>query len=114
MLRALRYAVLVWKIRRDRRVREALQAVRALTWRQRAVFAKGLARDPRLPWRVRIAPLLLAAYIASPVDLLPDVIPLLGQVDDLMVMGAVFKLLQGALPPGLVEEHLQHAAQSRS
>jgi uncharacterized membrane protein YkvA (DUF1232 family) len=77
------------------------------------VFVGGLARDSRLPWRVRIAPLLLAAYMVSPVDLLPDVIPLLGQFDDLMVMGAVFKLIQGALPPGLVEEHLRNAAQSQ-
>ena len=113
MFRSLRYATLVWKIRRDRRVRAALAAVRALTWRQRAVFVFALALDPRLPWRVRVAPFFLAAYIASPVDLLPDVIPLLGQVDDLMVMGAVFKLIQGALPPELVEEHLQRAAQSR-
>jgi hypothetical protein len=31
-----------------------------------------------------------------------------------MVMGAVFKLIQGALPPGLVEEHLHNAAQPRA
>ena len=113
MLRSLRYAAVFWKMRRDRRVRAALEKLSALSWPQRARFVASLASDPRLPWRVRIAPLILAAYIASPVDLLPDFIPLLGQLDDVMVMGFVFKLIQNALPPALVEEHLERAALSR-
>jgi uncharacterized membrane protein YkvA (DUF1232 family) len=112
MLRSLRYVVMFWKVRRDRRVRAAMEALGALSWPQRGRFVAALASDPRLPWKVRIAPLLLAAYIASPVDLIPDFIPLLGQIDDVVVMGFVFKLIQDALPPALIEEHLQRAAQS--
>ena len=44
------------------------------------------ARDPRTPWFVRIFGLLLTAYALSPVDLIPDFIPILGLVDDAIII----------------------------
>ena len=55
-----------------------------------------VARHPRLPWFVRVLALGVAAYAFSPIDLIPDVIPVLGLLDDLLLvpMGvwAVLKL----------------------
>ena len=55
-----------------------------------------VARHPRLPWAVRGLALGVAAYAFSPIDLIPDVIPVLGLLDDLLLvpMGvwAVLKL----------------------
>lgn len=57
-----------------------------------------VARHPRLPWAVRGLALGVAAYAFSPIDLIPDVIPVLGLLDDLLLvpMGvwAVLKLAQ--------------------
>ena len=45
-----------------------------------------VARHPRLPWFVRVLALGVAAYAFSPIDLIPDFIPLLGLLDDLLLV----------------------------
>jgi uncharacterized membrane protein YkvA (DUF1232 family) len=44
------------------------------------------ARDPRTPWHVRALAFAVAAYALSPIDLIPDFIPLLGYLDDLVIV----------------------------
>lgn len=44
------------------------------------------ARDPRCPWPIRLLALGVAAYALSPIDLIPDFIPILGYVDDLLIV----------------------------
>lgn len=44
------------------------------------------ARDPRTPWFVRMIALFVAAYALSPIDLIPDFIPVLGYLDDLILI----------------------------
>ena len=44
------------------------------------------ARDPRTPWPVRLLALAVAAYAFSPIDLIPDFIPVLGYLDDLVLL----------------------------
>ena len=44
------------------------------------------ARDARCPWRLRWLALMVAAYALSPIDLIPDFIPMLGYVDDLLIV----------------------------
>lgn len=44
------------------------------------------ARDPNAPWVLRLLALLIAAYALSPIDLIPDFIPILGYVDDLLIV----------------------------
>lgn len=61
-------------------LRERLRALRADTL---AVYFA--ARDPRLPWRVRLVALAVAAYALSPIDLIPDFVPVLGLLDDLLL-----------------------------
>ena len=62
-------------------------------WKQRArrlrreVYALYVAyRDPRVPWYARLVAALVVAYAFSPLDLIPDVVPVLGYLDDLILL----------------------------
>ncbi len=46
------------------------------------VLLRRLARDPRVPRRAKLALVLLVPYLASPVDLVPDFLPVIGHLDD--------------------------------
>lgn len=63
------------------------------------------ARDPRTPWYARAFGLFIAAYALSPIDLIPDFIPVLGLLDDLLIVPAGIWLFLKMLPPDLFEEH---------
>lgn len=66
-----------------------------------AAFIARLIGDPSLPRPVKVALVAAAVYLVSPLDLIPDVIPLLGYVDDLL-LGAI--VLDGVL--GYVDRQL--------
>jgi uncharacterized membrane protein YkvA (DUF1232 family) len=68
------------------------------------------ARDPRAPWYARAFGLLVTAYALSPIDLIPDFIPLLGLLDDAILIPAGIWLFVKMLPPGVFEEHRAEAA----
>ena len=63
------------------------------------------ARDPRTPWPARALGLLIAAYALSPIDLIPDFIPVLGLIDDAVLIPAGVWLFAKLLPAGLLAEH---------
>lgn len=64
-----------------------------------------LLLDPRVPRRSKITLGLAAAYVVSPIDLIPEVIPVIGWADDvLMIMFAIDSLIDRA-GPELVDEH---------
>ena len=63
------------------------------------------ARDPRCPWPARAVGLFVAAYAMSPIDLIPDFIPILGLLDDAILVPAGLWLFVKLLPEGLIEEH---------
>ena len=67
------------------------------------------ARDPRTPWLVRLLALAVAAYALSPIDLIPDFIPVLGYLDDLIVVPlGVLLVLR------LVPLEVKHSAQQQA
>jgi uncharacterized membrane protein YkvA (DUF1232 family) len=68
------------------------------------------ARDPRCPSHARAVGLLVAAYALSPIDLIPDFIPVLGLLDDALLIPAGLWLFAKLLPPGLLAEHRAVAA----
>ena len=75
-------------------------------WKQSArrlkteVYALYLAyRDPRTPWYARIFAGLVVGYAFSPIDLIPDPIPILGYLDDLVLIPLGVKLALGMIPP---------------
>lgn len=54
---------------------------------RREVRALGLAcRDPRVPWYAKVGAAVVVAYALSPIDLIPDFIPVLGYLDDLVLV----------------------------
>ena len=60
------------------------------------LLLKDLATDARVPVRAKILAGAAAAYLASPVDLIPDFLPVVGQADDLMVVVWAFRRLMSA------------------
>ena len=68
------------------------------------------ARDPRCPWHARAVGLIITAYALSPIDLIPDFIPILGLLDDAVLIPAGIWLFVKLLPPGLFDEHRVAAA----
>jgi uncharacterized membrane protein YkvA (DUF1232 family) len=68
------------------------------------------ARDPRTPWYVKALALAVAAYALSPIDLIPDFIPVLGYVDDLLIVPLGIALVIRLIPADVMEEHRALAA----
>lgn len=60
------------------------------------------ARDPRTPWFVRLLALLVAAYALSPIDLIPDFIPVIGYLDDLLLLPLGIALVVRLTPPEVI------------
>ena len=65
--------------------REAARAIAGLVPDCAVMFGR-LARDPETPRAPKVALILLAAYLASPIDLIPDFIPVAGQLDDAVLV----------------------------
>ena len=63
------------------------------------------ARDPRTPLLAKLVGLLVAAYALSPVDLIPDFIPVLGLLDDAILVPAGVWLFARLVPPALLAQH---------
>lgn len=60
-------------------------------------------RDPATPWAVKALCALVVAYALSPIDLVPDFIPVLGYVDDVLLLPALIWLALKLLPPAVRE-----------
>jgi uncharacterized membrane protein YkvA (DUF1232 family) len=56
-------------------------------------------RDPATPWAARLPAIIAIAYALSPIDLIPDFVPLLGQLDDLLILPALIALALKLVPP---------------
>ncbi len=67
------------------------------------------ARDPRTPWTARGLVLLVLAYALSPIDLIPDFIPVLGYVDDLIIVPAGLALALRLIPAEVMLDARQRA-----
>ncbi|HEY6017126.1 MAG TPA: DUF1232 domain-containing protein [Gaiellaceae bacterium] len=69
-----------------------------------AVLFKRLLADPRVPRRAKAALWLVVPYLAMPFDLIPDFIPVLGQLDDALVVAAAIGYVVRAAGREVVEE----------
>jgi uncharacterized membrane protein YkvA (DUF1232 family) len=65
-----------------------------------------LASDPRVPTSRKALLALAAAYVASPIDLVPEEIPILGAIDDVAVVVIAIDAFLEGLPPEIVDEKL--------
>lgn len=71
------------------------------------------ARDPRVPWPARLLAILVAAYALSPIDLIPDFIPVLGWIDDLILVPLGLWVVRRLIPDALWAD-LHAAAEAAS
>ena len=77
----------------------------------RDVVALHLARnDPRVPWYAKALAICIVAYAVSPIDLIPDFIPILGYADDLLILPLGILLVVRLIPPPVLEEYRGKAA----
>ena len=81
------------------------------TWRERArqlkrdLYALMLAyQDRRVPWYARIFLICLLGYAFSPLDLIPDFVPILGYLDDLILLPLGIVLAIKLIPPVVLQE----------
>lgn len=85
-------------------------------WKQRAgglkteLYALYLAyRDPRVPWHARLLAACVVGYAFSPIDLIPDFIPILGYLDDLILVPLGITLALKVIPPPVLAECRERA-----
>jgi len=91
-------------------------------WRRLKEWARALKRDthavylaafdPRVPWYAKALALGVAAYALSPIDLIPDFVPVVGLMDDLIIVPLGIALVVGMIPDAVMAEHRAMAAQA--
>lgn len=69
-------------------------------------FAAAMVRDDAVPVKAKVALVLGGSYVISPIDLIPGLIPVFGQMDDLVVMMAAFSAAIRLTPADVVDRHL--------
>src|SRR5919197_4806491 len=70
-------------------------------------------RDPRVPWYARVFAACVVAYAFSPIDLIPDPIPVLGYLDDVIIVPLGIWLAVKMIPPDVLAECRARADASR-
>lgn len=65
------------------------------------------SRDPRMPLRVKILALLIVAYIISPIDIIPDFIPVLGLLDEVILVPIMLSFTMSLIPDEIRQEYQQ-------
>ena len=68
------------------------------------------ARDSRVPWYAKAVAGFAVAYALSPIDLIPDFVPILGYADDLVIVPLAFMLAVKLIPSALMEEFRERAS----
>ena len=68
------------------------------------------ARDPRVPWYAKALAICVACYALSPIDLIPDFVPILGYVDDVIIVPLGILIVVKLIPPEIMAEHRALAA----
>jgi len=89
------------------------------TWKQKArqlkkeTYAIYLAcKDPRVPWYARFLAAGVVAYAFSPIDLIPDFIPVIGYLDDLIIVPLGIWLVLKMIPPAVLAECREKAQEA--
>jgi uncharacterized membrane protein YkvA (DUF1232 family) len=70
--------------------------------------------DPRVPWHAKAVAMCVAAYALSPIDLIPDFVPVLGYLDDVIIVPLGIMLAVRMIPGHLLAEHRSSAARAQA
>ena len=97
------------RIRAPKDMAEVVDLIRRLPTYIRLVWA--LLRDGRVPAQQKLILAGIGAYLFFPIDLIPDFVPVLGQLDDLAVVLLGLDLFIRSAPADIVEEHLMKISQ---
>lgn len=73
-----------------------------------------MLKDPRVPWPSKWLLGLAMGYLLSPIDLIPDFIPILGHVDDLIIVPVLLSLALKFIPKEVIEECRANALKSQN
>jgi uncharacterized membrane protein YkvA (DUF1232 family) len=76
----------------------------ARTLRREAHAIYLASRDPRVPWHAKLLAMAVAGYALSPIDLIPDFIPIVGHLDDLIIVPLGIWLVLLLIPEGIMAE----------
>jgi uncharacterized membrane protein YkvA (DUF1232 family) len=90
---------------------EAVELIRRLPTYMRLVWA--LLRDSRVPAAQKLILVGIGAYLVLPIDLIPDFVPILGQLDDFAVILLGLDLFIRSAPAAVVDDHLARISQDR-
>lgn len=71
-------------------------------------------KNPKTPWYARLFTALVVGYALSPVDLIPDFIPVFGYLDDLILIPLGIKFALKLIPPDVMEECRKNAGQEKN
>src|SRR3989442_3322530 len=72
------------------------------------------SKDPRTPWYAKLLLALVIGYALSPIDLIPDFIPVLGYVDDFIIVPAGLSAVRKMVPPEVLRECRERASGGRA
>jgi uncharacterized membrane protein YkvA (DUF1232 family) len=70
------------------------------------------SRDPRVPWYAKALAIAVAAYALSPIDLIPDFIPVIGYLDDLVILPLGIWLVVSLIPGEVMVEYRAKASEA--
>ncbi len=82
----------------------------ARTIKRDVVALYSAIRDPRAPWFAKALGVLVVGYALSPIDLIPDFIPILGYLDDVILVPLGILIVVRMMPPEVMAEHRARAA----
>jgi uncharacterized membrane protein YkvA (DUF1232 family) len=71
------------------------------------------AHDPRVPWYAKALAICVAGYALSPIDLIPDFVPILGYMDDIIIVPLGILIVVKLIPPEIMAEHRAVAASAQ-
>ena len=81
----------------------------AMVIRRDAVALYLAARDPRVPGHVKVLAIVVAAYALSPIDLIPDFIPVIGLLDEMILLPLAMAGIMRLIPAEILTEHRVNA-----
>ena len=85
----------------------------AHAWKRDVVALWLAARDPRVPWYAKAMAAAVAAYALSPIDLIPDFVPVLGYLDDLLIVPAGIIVAVKLIPTQVMADLREKALEQR-
>ena len=95
----------MWR-HRDAAGRALVERILRLPLRDKLRLALALMREPRIPPLVRAVPPALVLYLATPLDMIPDFIPVIGHLDDALVLLMGVAVLLRFTPRAVLEDHV--------